>query len=161
MVLIGLSSSVSNSYNYKNQATLLFYFSKYIQWPASYNEGDFIVGVYGEEEVAEDIKRILAVRQIDNRKIIVKRFNSTSQVPKKCNLLYLSANKSSSFYRIENHLKRTHTLLVTEKTGLGARGSHINLIIENNRMKFELNKASIAKSGLKVSSALIKQAIEI
>ena len=152
--------ALSNT-TYRNQATLIFYFSKYIQWPENTSKGDFVVGVYGDPEVMEDVKAVLSVREIENRKIVVKRFNSVSQISKECRVVYIAPNKSSSFYRIEDHLKGSNTLLVTEKDGLGTRGSHLNLIIRNKIMKFELNKSSIAESGLKVSSALIKQAIEI
>jgi hypothetical protein len=38
--------------------------------------------------------------------------------------------------------------------GLGKKGSHINFVIQDGKIRFELNQTTILEAGLKVSSQL-------
>jgi hypothetical protein len=51
--------------------------------------------------------------------------------------------------------------MITDKNGLGAKGSSINFKVVDNKLKFELNSKAIEASNLKVSGALSSMAIII
>ena len=156
-LMIGVQQ-VTLAQSSSKQGALLYYFSKFIQWPERTTGDRFVIGVYGDVDVYNSVSKAMTGKIIEGKQVLIKRFSSVSQIID-CKVLYLAPNKSSSFYRVESVLKNTNTLLITQKDGLGAKGSHINLTVVDGRMKFELNKTQISKSGLKVSSALIKQAI--
>lgn len=156
-LLIGVQQ-VTLAQSSSKQGALLYYFSKFIQWPESSAGDVFVIGVYGDVDVYNSVSKAMEGKLIEGKQVLIKRFSSINQIGD-CEVLYLTPNKSSSFYRIEDVLKSKNTLLITQKEGLGARGGHINLTVVDGRMKFELNKSQISKAGLKVSSTLIKQAI--
>jgi hypothetical protein len=52
-------------------------------------------------------------------------------------------------------------LVITDKSGLGEKGSGINFKTVDNKLKFELNQKAIEASNLKVSGALSSMAILI
>jgi hypothetical protein len=52
-------------------------------------------------------------------------------------------------------------LIVTDKKGLAEKGSGINFKMEGNKLKFEMNQASIESANLKVSGQLTSMAILI
>ncbi|MFN7329218.1 MAG: YfiR family protein [Bacteroidota bacterium] len=52
-------------------------------------------------------------------------------------------------------------MVITDRNGLGAKGSCINFKTVDDKLKFELNQAAIETSNLKVSSALTSMAILI
>ena len=154
------STNVTNDQSYGLQGKLLFYFSKFIEWPSDNNNSKFIIGVYGDVDIYEAISSSMKGRLMGGKPIAVRRYSTISQI-ESCDVFYLAANKSSNFYRAIGALKGNNTLLVTQKSGLGSKGSHINLTVVKDRLRFELNKSELDKAGLKVSSALVKQAIII
>jgi hypothetical protein len=53
------------------------------------------------------------------------------------------------------------TMVITDKNGLGEKGSNINFKTVGGKLKFELNQAAFDKNKLKVSSQLVSMAIVI
>ena len=53
------------------------------------------------------------------------------------------------------------TLVITDKAGLGEKGSGINFKNVDNKLKFELNQRAVEASNLKVAGALSSMAILI
>jgi hypothetical protein len=51
--------------------------------------------------------------------------------------------------------------VISETEGSGTKGSHINFIVKDGKLAFELNQMSINKQGLKVSIELTRLAILI
>jgi hypothetical protein len=62
---------------------------------------------------------------------------------------------------VSERVKGKGTLVVTDRNGLGAKGSCINFKTVDEKLKFELNQSAIAASNLKVSSTLSSMAILI
>jgi flagellar basal body rod protein FlgG len=75
--------------------------------------------------------------------------------------VYIDKSKSGEFAGINDKVKGKGTLVITDKNGLGEKGSAINFKTVDNKMKFELNQKVIEASNLKVSSALTSMAILI
>jgi hypothetical protein len=69
--------------------------------------------------------------------------------------------ESKHFEALQARLKGKPTLLITEKPGLGQKGSGINFVIRENKWSYELNQASLVENGLKVSVEISKLAINI
>lgn len=68
---------------------------------------------------------------------------------------------ANEFEKIINNTSGKSILTISERGGYGARGSIINLIVINELIKFEINRSALEKSGLKMSSLLIKSGILI
>ena len=68
---------------------------------------------------------------------------------------------TGDFEDINNKVKGKGTLVITDKNGLGEKGSAINFKTVDNKLKFELNQKAIEASNLKVSGALSSMAILI
>jgi hypothetical protein len=75
--------------------------------------------------------------------------------------VYIGNAASNQFEEIQGVISNNPVLLVTDKNGLGQKGSGINFRIVNNRLKFELNQDALNASNLKVSSQLTSMAIMI
>jgi hypothetical protein len=76
-------------------------------------------------------------------------------------VLYIDKSKSAEFESANNKVKGKGTLVITDKNGLGEKGSSINFKMVDNKLKFELNQKAIEASNLKVSGALSSMAILI
>lgn len=139
--------------NAKIKAVFIYNFTKYIEWPQAYKEGEFTIGIVGETPLYSELIKMTETKKVANQTLEVKKFSSSNDVTK-CHILYVSKDKSQSLTDIIKKVKNNSTLLVTEESGLADKGSGINFIIKDNRQKFELNKSNVEKYKLKVSSNL-------
>jgi hypothetical protein len=94
-----------------------------------------------------------AGKSVGGKKLVIKNIASLTEI-EKSQILFILPDKSSTLNDAVTKFKGKGTLIITEKTGLAKVGASINFIIDANKQKFELNKTSISKAGLKVSSSL-------
>ncbi len=78
-----------------------------------------------------------------------------------CQMVFVSEGQSANLSTISGKLQGKPILLVSESPGAAKKGSGINFIIVDDKMKFELNKGAVEKQGLKVSGDLTKLAIVV
>ena len=139
---------------------MVYNFMKYVKWPPTSTSGDFVIGVVGDTEVYQTLTKWYGTKTKGSQKIVIKQFTSASDLSD-CHVLYVGKSKSSKFEAIKTVLAGKSTLVITDKSGLGKKGSGINFKTVNNKLKFELNQAAIASANLKVSSQLSGMAIMI
>lgn len=158
LLLFGTVSSQAQVHRY--HSLFLYNFTKYIQWPASYQQGDFVIGVYGDSPIREHLQNIASNKKAGTQNFVIKTFSSPEQITQ-CHMLYLPNSESKHLDAIKARLKGQSTLIITERDGMAAKGSNINFILVDGKVKFELNREATANANLKVSSELSRLAIII
>jgi hypothetical protein len=135
------------------KAIFIMNFARYIEWPESYREGNFVVGVVGNSPLYTELIKMAKTKKVANQTLEIRKYETINQIAN-CHILYVSNNKSQEISSVVTQVKPNSTLIVTAKQGLVDRGSGINFVVKNNRQKFELNKKNVEKKKLKVSSNL-------
>jgi hypothetical protein len=146
--------------DYRFHSVFIYNFTKYIQWPAEHQSGDFIIGVLGSSAISAELEKMAANKTVGAQKIVVKKFKSITEAAD-CHILFLPSTGNYNFDDVRNKFKGKPTLIITEKSGLAQKGSGINFIMQDNKWKFELNEAATQSAGLKVSRELSKLAINV
>lgn len=146
--------------DYRFHSVFIYNFTKYIQWPAENQSGDFIIGVLGNSPISGELEKMATNRTVGMQKIVIQRFKSASEV-NNCHILFVPNTNTNDFASIQEKLKGKHTLVITEKTGMAHKGSGINFVQQDNKWKFELNEVATQNAGLKVSKELSKLAINV
>ena len=131
---------------------------KYVHWPPTATSGDFVIGVIGDKNVYNTLTQWYGTKSKGAQKIIIKQFKSVAELTD-CHVLYVARSKSGSFGDLKVALKGKPTLLITDKMGMGKKGSGINFKTVESKLKFELNQEAIASANLKVASQLTGMAI--
>ena len=139
---------------------MVFNFTKYVQWPDHATSGEFVIGVVGNADIYNTLNGWYGGKPRGSKTYIIKRFNSAAEVTD-CHVLYIDKSKSADFDAVNDKVKGKGTLVITDKSGLGEKGSGINFKTVDNKLKFELNQKAIEASNLKVSGALSSMAILI
>lgn len=134
-------------------------FMKYIQWPSD-GQPEFVIGVLGNDEVYTTLKSWYEGKTRGTQKVSVKKLTSVAEA-QTCSLVYLSRSKSRDFDELKTAVSGKHILTVTDGANLGSKGSCVNFKEVDGKLKFELNKAALDASSLKVSSQLTSIAIVI
>ncbi len=146
--------------DYRFHSVFIYNFTKYIQWPETYQSGDFVIGVLGNSPISTELEKLAANKTVGLQKIVIKKFKSADEISN-CHILFLPVSGNNNFEAVQEKLKGKHTLVITEKSGMAQKGSGINFIQQDNKWKFELNEAATHNAGLKVSKELSKLAINV
>lgn len=151
LLVMSASQAHAQTKNYRFQAIYILNFAKYIEWPK--HPAPFVVGVLGSQYTSRTISRTLTGRKITpaGSSIIVKRFPSISQI-KECDILFVSANSTNNIRRVIRKTTGHSTLIVTEKEGFIGKGSCINFVVKNRKMRYEINPPQINHFGLTVKN---------
>ncbi len=163
-LLVGLMSvstlKAQEREKHELHSMMIYNFLKYIQWPESANSGQFIIGVLGDDDVYNTLNTWYGDKERQGKVLRVKKIASAAEASQ-CQLIYIGRSSSDEFEAVQQSVSNNPTLVITDKNGLGHRGSGINFKIVNNRLKFELNQNALNSSKLKVSSQLAAMAIVI
>lgn len=146
--------------NAKMKALYVYNFTKYIDWPEAYKQGNFIIGLLGETSIKGELDKVAATRKAVNQTIEIKQYASIADIGE-CHMLYVSKEKSAQFNAAVQKTKGKSTLVITEEDGFAKQGAGISFVIVNSRQKFELSKNNIQQRDMKVGSNLLSLAIVV
>lgn len=155
MMCLLASAKAQQDFSYAVHANIIYRFTKYIEWPAAYNTGDFIIGVVGDTPLYEELDEFVKSKTVGNRKMRVRKM-STSADRYYCNILFISENANKSLKKIVDITKGSPVLIVSEVHAGASRGSCINFLIADERLRLEINKTNIESRDLKVASELLR-----
>lgn len=141
---------------YQVKAAFIYNFAKFVEWPPR----AFVSGsdpirfcVFGDSSFDSDLQQLLGGKMVGTRPVQVQRV-TLSQL-KGCHLLFVAAAEGS---RTEQVLEATHglnILTVGDFPGFVDQGGVISLIVDQNRIRFEVNLKAAQDAGLKLSSKLL------
>lgn len=139
---------------------MVFNFVKYVQWPTDDNSKEFVIGVIGNTDIFNTLNTWYAGKQKGSKTYVIKKFKDAAEVTD-CQVVFIDRSKSNEFEAVNTKVKGKGTLVVTDRNGLGSKGSCINFKTVDEKLRFELNQHAIEASNLKVASALTSMAIII
>lgn len=138
---------------YAVKAAFLVSFVKFMEWP---QQGDTcVIAVFGSNPFGSALDKAADSKSTHDRRIVVRQFRPDQ--PIECNLLFVPQSESVRFERARSHVGRG-VIIVGEALGFAERLGHVNFIIENKRVAFEINRNTIRASGVTVSSRLLQLA---
>jgi hypothetical protein len=139
------------------KAAFLYKFAGYVDWPPSgfaAPDTQFVFGVVNNEEVAAELARVTAGRQIGGHPVVVKRVREGEPL-RGINVLFVGRSVSDRLSALMRAAQLPALLIVTEtERGLEA-GSAINFVIADDRVGFEVSVDAAEKNGLKISSRML------
>jgi len=149
------------SREYEIKAAFLYNFAKFVTWPDEAFadvQSPFVIGVLGQDPFDETLKSIEG-KVAQDRKIIIKRFNSEKDIDI-CHILFISSSEKNRLNQIFNNgLSGKNILTIGDMTQFTQSGGIINFILQNNMIRFEISQKSVQRTGLSLSSQLLKLAI--
>jgi hypothetical protein len=163
-----LASSWSNAHvfaqsEYQVKAAYLYNFLKYIEWPPEAFESEsapFVVGLMGNNSFNEAIEQAIKGKSIKGRQLEIKRLK-WGQSLRICHILYISSYEQRHLPQILQSIKGASILTIGEMDQFTELGGIINLMMEENRVLFEINLSVAEQSQIKISSRLLALAKNI
>jgi hypothetical protein len=144
------------------KSAYLYNFGKFVEWPATATvAGEFFpICVLGNDSFGTTLEMTIASESIKGKKVLVKRV-AKPQDAVTCRILFISASQQSRLKEILAELDNTSVLTVSDMPEFTRRGGMIQFVIEANRVRFEVNLTIAERTGLTLSSQLLKVAIDV
>lgn len=145
---------------YQIKAAYLYNFAKFVEWPEnSFTNGQapLVIGVLGENPFGGELEKIAKDHQLNGRPIVIRRVTTVAAAAG-VHLLFFSGREDPRVAEELAELKGAGVLTVGESAAFAAAGGVINLVREDNKVRFEINSLAAAGQHLKLSAQLLKLA---
>jgi len=138
---------------YKSLFTLNFI--RYVGWPNKADQGEFIIGVVKNSELAKELRNQTSGKKVGFQTIVIKEFTSVDEITA-CHVIYVSnlVNFSKNIQTITSK-SGSNSLIISENSNGISNGSMINFIVDNDLLKFEVSPTNARVHGLTVSKSLM------
>lgn len=140
-------------------AAYLLNFGRFVEWPDGVfpsNQAPVRICSYGDDLLGRRLDD-LAQKRLHERPIETQRIRRGESVSG-CNILYVSESEAFYVNRVLEQNAPSPVLTVSGIRGFADKGGVVGLITIDNKLRFEINEHAAARSGLKVSSQLLKLA---
>jgi len=146
---------------YQLKAAFLYNFAKFIDWPPEAFADDkapFVFGILGDNPFGNDLEQTVAGKNINERPISVQVFHTAAEATH-CQILFISNSEKKHFSEILQSLHGNAVLTVSETDGFMQTGGMINFLLQDGKVRFQINDDAAKAARLKISSKLLSLAV--
>ncbi len=138
------------------KAAFIYNFAIYTHWPNEIGDS-FSLCIYGEHSFGSELDK-LQEKKVNQHFITVKYTNQINELSD-CQMVFISYPSKFNIKDILNPLKGKPVLTITDD--INQESTALNFILEDKKIKFDVNLAIAKSSGLSFSSQLLRFAREV
>jgi hypothetical protein len=138
---------------YDVKAAFLLNFTRFVEWPQPSPQRaaePFSICILGDDPFGDSLNRIIAGEKIAGRPILIKHIR---KFPDACELLFIPASEPSQAAVLSQ--ARRDVLTVGEAPDFLRDGGMIRFLIDDHRVRFDINRQAVDRSFLKMSARLL------
>jgi hypothetical protein len=142
---------------YEIKAAYLLNFPNFVDWPSSINQdphSPIRLCLLGSDPLGSALSRMMADRLSRGRSLLLRRVSRTDPVSD-CQILYIGPSEGKYIPQILDSLHNVSALTVGETEQFAAQGGMIQLVMEDNRIRFKINPGAALEAGIRISSKLL------
>lgn len=147
---------------YEVKAAYLYNFAKFTDWPPEAFSGEnspVVFCVLGKSPFGSALDS-LASKTVANRKVVVRYVGRVEDI-KECHILYVAASEKPRLAHILASLPVSAVLTVSDIKDFSRAGGMIGLVTQEEKVRFQINLKAAQRARLRLSSKLLKLALEI
>lgn len=143
---------------YQIKAVYLYNFSKFVQWPPrEENKDSFVICVLGHDPFGAALDDVLVGEKIEQKTMVARRITDVQEAAK-CQILFIATSEAARAKQILSSLGKNSILTVSDIANFSLIGGMIQFVIQDSKVRFEVNLSAADKAGLTFSSQLLKVA---
>lgn len=147
---------------YQIKAAFIYNFAKFTEWPAEAFAGEnapLTVCIIGKNPFASALD-FLGSKTVGNRKLVVLNVSRPEEL-KDCHILYIAASEKPRLAQILASVTVPGVLTISDIKNFSQAGGMISLVTQEDKVRFRINLKSAQRARLRLSSQLLKLALEI
>src|SRR5579871_6206304 len=145
---------------YEVKAAFLYNFAKFVEWPSQVfpaSSAPLRICILGHDPFGSSLDNIIQGKAVAGRPITHLRLQAAADA-RSCHVLFLGSSDPDTLKQALYHLRDAPVLTVSECQDFLAFGGMINFVLEQDRVRFEINLAAAEQHHLKLSSKLLSVA---
>lgn len=142
------------------KAAFVYNFAKYVEWPGDTFpslQAPIRLCLYGNRDPFLAALAEMDGKVAQNRPIRVEKVAQRSDF-QGCQILAVAESERRQFAETLDAAQNLATLMVGEWEGFAGAGGAIGLVVDDERVQFEVNLAALRRYNIKLSSQLLKLA---
>lgn len=140
---------------YRVKAAFILNFARFVEWPGdAYSEGGaLVVGIIGDDPFGSSLDRLNG-STVGGRRIVVRRLKSGDYL-RGCQILFVSSSERNRLGKILESVRGGSVLTIGELPQFNQAGGIIKFVIQDNKVRFEINGGAAGQARLRISSKLL------
>ena len=142
---------------YEVKAAFLYNFTKFVEWPPQafpQPSAPLRLCVLGQNPFGDSLAKIARGKSISGRPIVSTQLQSPAEV-RSCHVLFLNQSDLGTLRQDFDRLRDLPVLTVGESADFLPLGGMIRFVLEQERVRFEINLEAAERHHLKLSSKLL------
>jgi hypothetical protein len=139
---------------YELKAVFISKFLQYIAWPEDAPPERWRVVVVGDSPLVEPLREVATQARVHDRPLEITVVERLQDLPP-CEVLVLSEEDPAVLWALAAQTAGQPMLTVGERAGTAQQGLAISFLLEQSRLRFEINPAALERAGLQASSRLL------
>ncbi len=148
---------VGGSSEYEVKAAYVYNFTKFIEWPSPRLVSGLTICLCGKDSLAGFLDEAVRGKSTHGLPITIRRISPREGGWEECHVLFFGGDIRAA--QVETMLKRLQgrsVLTIGESVGFAAKGGMLELFVDHDRVRFEVNVPAITAAQLRASSRLIE-----
>jgi len=157
------ADSHSTALERRVKAAFVFKFVGFVEWPpAAFEDAEepLTFGVLGDDEFASELAAVIQGRRALGRALRVRTVRPGDPL-ESLQVLYVARGDTERLAQIARQLQREPLLIISDAPDGLARGSVINFLLVDDRVRFEVALDAAERAGLRLSSRLLSVAYRV
>lgn len=146
----------------------------FVDWPRGSSVNDaaqpFVIGILPnpstsganrwEDPFVRAMRELFLTTPLKNKKVVFKNLTSINEI-RECQAIYVMPVSRSGITGVLKVTRPLHTLVFGQTEGFAELGVHLNFIVVDKRLRFEINESSFQDAELKIDSLILRSAIVV
>ncbi|MSQ47321.1 MAG: YfiR family protein [Deltaproteobacteria bacterium] len=145
---------------YELKAAFLYYFVKFVEWPATAfadSTTPLVLGVIGQDPFGGAFDA-LDGKTVKNRTLKIKRLAAT-ETQCGCQVLFISPSESGRAAEIARALAAAPILTIGDNLqNIGQQGVMVNFLLVENKIRLEVNTRATSRAKITISAQVLQMA---
>jgi hypothetical protein len=145
---------------YSVKAAFLFNFARFVEWPPESRgteKDPFCLCIFGHDPFHGDLDRVIRNKRVNGRVLTVRRISTPAEA-RTCHMVFISAADKSRVRELLAAVRDSGSLTVGEDPEFTRSGGMITFVIEDDKVRFEINLKSAEAAHLKISAKVLSVA---
>ena len=148
---------------YQVKAAFLYNFVKFVEWPGAVSTSIYdpiVIGVLGTDPFGPVLDQTFAYKRVGGRRFELRRYRTVEEL-ELCQVLFVSSALKRDWSKVLGAVGGTPVMTVSDGDGFVKSGGIIELLLENNKIRFDINLNEARVSKLKISAQLLQLARKV
>lgn len=142
------------------KAAFIYNLIQFIEWPATTFANavsPIEIGIFGKDPFGSLIDEVVEGVRVQGVALKIRRSSKLEDL-QSCQVIFISRSEAKFLPRILGDLEKRPILTISDMDQFAWKGGIVGFVIRQNKVRFQINLNAARKSGLKISSKVLRLA---